>query len=55
MPAVGEMSPQGSVPEATAVPMWVDHSTAPVLAANSYTVSFSVATTARPAATSGSP
>ena len=32
IPTVGEMSPQGSDPEGTGVPRWVDHSTEPVVA-----------------------
>ena len=55
MPTRGEMSPQGRFPDGTAVPTCVDHNTAPVLAANSSTVSFSVATTTRPLTTRGSP
>ena len=55
MPTDGLMSPQGRSPDGTGVPTWVDHNTAPVLAASAYTVSFSVATKTRPVASSGSP
>ena len=55
MPTVGLISPHGRSPEGTGVPTWLDHRTAPVLAANAYTVSFSVATYTRPVASSGSP
>ena len=55
MPTVGEMSPQGRDPDGTGVPTWLDHSTAPVVVDNAYTVSFSVATNTCPSHTSGSP
>ena len=55
MPTCGSMFPQGRSSDGTAVPTWVDHRTAPVLAASAYTVSFSVATKTRPVASTGSP
>ena len=55
IPTLGEMLPQGSDPEGTGVPRWLDHSTVPFVAERAYTVSFSVATKMRPPEARGSP
>ena len=55
IPTLGAMLPQGSDPEGTGVPTWLDHSTVPSVAESAYTVSFWVATKIRPPETRGSP
>jgi hypothetical protein len=54
-PTVGEMSPQGSMPAGTGDARWSDHDSAPLVADNPYTVSFSVATKTWPSSMRGSP